>query len=103
MYDSEATTRGVKVAVKVSYVAEQSQPLEGRWFFAYRIRIHNRGQVSVQLLNRHWVITDTNGKVQEVRGQGVVGEQGCLDILQGVWIVRYRREHRDHQGLELVQ
>jgi len=78
MYDSEATTRGVKVAVKASYVAERSQPLEGRWFFAYRIRIHNRGQAPVQLLNRHWVITDAHGNVEEVRGPGVVGEQPHL-------------------------
>jgi len=78
MYDSEATTRGVKVAVKASYVAERSQPREGRWFFAYRIRIHNRGQVPVQLLNRHWVITNAHGSVEEVRGAGVVGEQPLL-------------------------
>ncbi len=78
MYDSEATTRGVKVAVKASFVAERSQPLEDRWFFAYRIRIHNRGEVPVQLINRHWVITDAHGNVEEVRGPGVVGEQPLL-------------------------
>jgi ApaG protein len=78
MYDSEATTRGVEVAVKASYVAERSQPLEGRWFFAYRIRIRNGGRVPVQLLNRHWVITDAHGSVEEVRGPGVVGEQPLL-------------------------
>ena len=78
MNDSEATTRGVEVTVNASYVAERSQPLENRWFFAYRIRIHNRGQVPVQLLNRHWVITDAHGSVEEVRGPGVVGEQPLL-------------------------
>jgi ApaG protein len=78
MNDSEATTRGVNVAVNASYVAERSQPLENRWFFAYRIRIHNRGQVPVQLINRHWVITDAHGTVEEVRGPGVVGEQPLL-------------------------
>lgn len=78
MYDSEATTRGVAVAVQASYVAERSQPVEGRWFFAYRIRIHNRGQAPVQLLSRHWVITDAHGNVEEVRGPGVVGEQPHL-------------------------
>lgn len=78
MYDSEATTRGVAVTVQASYVAERSQPLEGRWFFAYRIRIHNRGQVPVQLVSRHWVITDAHGNVEEVRGPGVVGEQPLL-------------------------
>jgi ApaG protein len=78
MYDSEATTRNVAVAVQASYVAERSQPTEGRWFFAYRIRIHNRGQVPVQLISRHWVITDAHGNVEEVRGPGVVGEQPLL-------------------------
>ena len=78
MHDSEAITRGIQVTVRASYVAERSQPLENRWFFAYRIRIHNRGQVPVQLLNRHWVITDAHGSVEEVRGPGVVGEQPLL-------------------------
>lgn len=78
MYDSEATTRNVAVAVQASYVAERSQPTEGRWFFAYRIRIHNRGKVPVQLVSRHWVITDAHGNVEEVRGPGVVGEQPLL-------------------------
>jgi ApaG protein len=78
MHDSEAITRGIQVTVKASYVAERSQPLENRWFFAYRIRIHNRGPVPVQLLNRHWVITDAHGSVEEVRGPGVVGEQPLL-------------------------
>ena len=78
MNDSEAITRGVEVTVNASYVAERSQPLENRWFFAYRIRIHYRGQVPVQLLNRHWVITDAHGSVEEVRGPGVVGEQPLL-------------------------
>ena len=80
MYDSEATTRGIKVAVKASFVAERSQPLEGRWFFAYRIRIHNRGEVPVQLINRHWVITDAHGNVEEVRGPGVVGNNRCWHL-----------------------
>lgn len=79
MCDSEATTRGVEVKVQSSYVAERSQPTQGRWFFAYRIRITNRGADPVQLLNRHWVITDAHGKIEEVRGPGVVGEQPKLD------------------------
>ncbi|HSO24752.1 MAG TPA: Co2+/Mg2+ efflux protein ApaG [Chondromyces sp.] len=78
MSDSTATTRGVKVTVRSSYVAERSQPAAGRWFFAYRIRITNRGTVPVRLLNRHWVITDAHGEVEEVRGPGVVGEQPTL-------------------------
>jgi ApaG protein len=79
MYDSEATTRGVAVAVRSNYVAERSQPLQGRWFFSYHIRISNHGSVPVQLLNRHWVITDAHGRVEEVRGPGVIGEQPHLE------------------------
>ncbi len=78
MSDSTATTRGVKVTVRSSYVPERSQPAAGRWFFAYRIRITNRSAVPVRLLNRHWVITDAHGEVEEVRGPGVVGEQPTL-------------------------
>jgi ApaG protein len=78
MSDSTATTRGVKVTVRSSYVPERSEPAAGRWFFAYRIRITNRGAVPVRLLNRHWVITDAHGEVEEVRGPGVVGEQPTL-------------------------
>ena len=78
MSDSTATTRGVKVTMRSNYVPERSQPAAGRWFFAYRIRITNRGAVPVRLLNRHWVITDAHGEVEEVRGPGVVGEQPTL-------------------------
>jgi len=78
MVDSEATTRGVVVVVRSSYVPERSQPSQNRWFFSYRIRISNRGSIPVQLLNRHWVITDALDRVEEVRGPGVVGEQPRL-------------------------
>ena len=78
MCTSEATTRGVTVEVKSSYVPERSRPLENRWFFAYRIRITNTGSEVVQLINRHWVITDATGHVEEVVGPGVVGEQPVL-------------------------
>jgi len=78
MVDSEATTRGVVVVVRSGYVPEHSQPAHSRWFFSYRIRISNRGPSPVQLLNRHWVITDAHGRVEEVRGPGVVGEQPRL-------------------------
>jgi ApaG protein len=78
MADSEATTRGVVVKVYASYVPERSRPAEGRWFFSYRIHISNRGKEAVQLLNRHWVITDAHGVVEEVRGPGVIGEQPHL-------------------------
>ena len=79
MFDSQATTRNIQVTVNTSYVPERSQPAENRWFFAYRIRIANLGDNAVQLLNRHWVITDAYGHVEEVKGPGVVGEQPRLD------------------------
>ena len=78
MYDSEITTRGVTVAVRVRYLPERSEPGAGRYFFAYRIRISNHAEETVQLLTRHWIITDGNGNVEEVRGPGVVGEQPRL-------------------------
>jgi ApaG protein len=78
MNTSEATTRGVKVEVESHYLAEKSNPLRQRWFFAYDIRISNLGEDVVQLLNRHWVITDANGDVEEVKGPGVVGNQPVL-------------------------
>jgi ApaG protein len=78
VHTSEATTRGVKVNVSSSFVAEQSAPQLGRWIFTYRIRVHNAGFETVQLVNRHWTITDANGQVQEVDGPGVVGEQPVL-------------------------
>jgi ApaG protein len=74
----EATTRGLLVRVRPEYLPDQSDPAEGRWVWAYQIEVENRGEETVQLLNRHWVITDGNGKVEEVRGPGVVGEQPTL-------------------------
>lgn len=61
-----------------NYVAEQSDPHTGRYVFAYTITIHNAGVVPAKLLNRHWIVTDANGKTLEVRGAGVVGEQPHL-------------------------
>ncbi|MGD9253970.1 MAG: Co2+/Mg2+ efflux protein ApaG [Holophagae bacterium] len=76
--ESRAETRGVEVFVRASFVRERSRPLLGRWFFSYRIRITNNGSEPVKLVNRHWIITDANGRVEEVRGPGVVGEQPHL-------------------------
>ncbi len=75
---SEACTRGIRVRVKSKYVAERSNPVRSEFFFAYRIRIGNEGQQTVKLVSRHWIITDAHGKVQEVQGAGVVGEQPVL-------------------------
>jgi ApaG protein len=68
----------IDVVVETAFIAEHSQINESRYSFAYTITICNRGLVSAQLLNRHWIITDANGRVQEVRGDGVVGEQPTL-------------------------
>jgi ApaG protein len=75
---SEATTRGIQVRVDSRYVPEQSDPERGGWLFAYTVRIANVGGETVQLISRHWVITDANGEVEEVRGPGVVGAQPVL-------------------------
>jgi ApaG protein len=68
----------IRVTSDTVYVEEQSDPDADRYVFAYTITIENTGLVTAQLLNRHWVITDASGRVQEVRGEGVVGEQPVL-------------------------
>ena len=68
----------IRVTVDTVYVEEQSDPETDRYVFAYTITIENSGSITAQLLNRHWVITDAAGQVQEVRGEGVVGEQPIL-------------------------
>ena len=68
----------IRIQVATSYVDDQSEPESGRYVFAYTITISNDGEVAAKLLSRHWVITDANGKVQEVSGDGVVGEQPYL-------------------------
>lgn len=73
----------IRVEVETSYLDEQSDPHEHRYVFAYTITIRNDGPTPARLLTRHWVITDANGKVQEVRGDGVVGEQPYLEPGQG--------------------
>jgi ApaG protein len=73
----------IRVEVETSYLPEQSDPGETRFAFSYTITIRNEGSVAAKLLTRHWIITDANGKVQEVRGDGVVGEQPFLKPGQG--------------------
>lgn len=68
----------IRVTSDTVYVQEQSDPAADRYVFAYTITIENAGLVAARLLSRHWVITDASGKVQEVRGEGVVGEQPVL-------------------------
>jgi ApaG protein len=68
----------IRVNVETRYIEDQSNPEQNYYVFAYTITIQNQGRQSAQLLTRHWVITDSNQKVQEVRGDGVVGEQPLL-------------------------
>jgi ApaG protein len=72
------TTRGIVVTVKPFYLEDQSSPADNHYVWAYRVRIENRGEQTVQLMNRHWIITDAIGRSQEVKGPGVVGEQPVL-------------------------
>lgn len=73
----------ISIEVETSYLDEQSEPRDRRYVFSYTITIRNDGEVPAKLLTRHWIITDANGRVQEVRGDGVVGEQPHLEPGQG--------------------
>ena len=75
---SDTTTRGIRVRVAPVYLPERSAPEGGRFFFAYRVRITNTGDETVQLMRRHWIITDGHGHTEEVEGPGVVGETPVL-------------------------
>jgi ApaG protein len=75
---SEAVTNNVRVEVESQYAPNHSQPFQDVWTFRYTVKISNEGEDTVQLLSRHWIITDGNGKVEEVQGPGVVGEQPVL-------------------------
>jgi ApaG protein len=79
----EQTQHKIRVEVDTSYLEDQSDPKERRYVFSYTITIRNEGSEPARLLTRHWIITDSNGKVQEVRGEGVVGEQPHLKPGQG--------------------
>lgn len=89
LFTDEAETRDIIVRVSVSYLPEQSEPQRGRWFWAYHIRIENESERTVQLLTRHWIITDGRGARHSVEGEGVVGEQpvippgGSFDYVSG--------------------
>ncbi|MDJ0701135.1 MAG: Co2+/Mg2+ efflux protein ApaG [Woeseiaceae bacterium] len=73
------SSNDIRIQVATNYVDEQSEPEADRYVFAYTITIRNSGTVPATLMSRHWVITDANGKVQEVSGDGVVGEQPHLE------------------------
>jgi ApaG protein len=73
------TTQGIRITVKPQYLESQSRPDDGHYVWAYTITIENQGTASVTLRTRYWKITDAHGRVQEVRGEGVVGEQPRLE------------------------
>ncbi len=72
-------TRAISVSVDPFFVEEQSEPADGRWVFGYRVVIENTGSEPVQLMSRYWRIVDGRGRLHEVRGDGVVGEQPMLE------------------------
>src|ERR1700748_2796599 len=79
----ESAPQPIRIEVETAYLDEQSNPRDQRYVFSYTITIRNEGAVPARLLTRHWIITDANGKVQEVQGDGVVGEQPHLKPGQG--------------------
>jgi len=78
VFTSDTVTNGIRVRVKARFDPSRSQPQQNQWFFLYTVTIANEGSITTQLISRHWIITDANGKVEEVRGPGVVGEQPVL-------------------------
>jgi ApaG protein len=112
---SEALTQGIRVEVQSAFVPERSDPDDGQWFFAYRVRITNEGRAPAQLISRHWVIIDGHGRVEEVRGPGVVGEQpklrpgdaftytsGCpLRTPSGIMVGTYRMVDESGEAFEV--
>lgn len=77
-FTSEAVTNGVRVAVRARYAPDHSEPLHQRWMFLYTITISNESAETVQLISRHWIITDASEQTQEIKGPGVVGRQPRL-------------------------
>jgi ApaG protein len=75
----EETTGKIHISVEPDFLDEQSEPDAHQYLWAYQVTIENRGDLSVQLLSRYWRITDARGRVREVRGDGVIGEQPVID------------------------
>ena len=80
---SSSTTQGIRVSVESEYLIERSTPSESQYAFAYTVQIVNEGSAPAQLRSRHWFITDGDGKIEEVRGPGVIGAQPRLESGQG--------------------
>jgi ApaG protein len=74
----EEITRDIKIAVEPNFLDDQSEPEESRYLWSYRVTIENKSQIAVQLLSRYWRITDARGRIREVRGEGVIGEQPVI-------------------------
>ena len=75
----ETTTRSIRITVQPEYQAEQSEPADNQYFWSYTIDIFNEGTEPVTLRSRHWRITDANGRTEEVRGPGVIGQQPLIE------------------------
>lgn len=75
---SESKLQDIKVSVDTTYIPSSSEPEAARYVFAYSITIENKGSIEAKLISRHWLITDANGKKQEVHGEGVIGEQPLI-------------------------
>ncbi len=111
----KCTTSGITVIVEPSYLDDQSSPADGHYVWKYHVRIENRSPGIVQLRSRYWRITDALGRVQEVRGAGVVGEQPVLQpgeafeytsgtplqTPSGIMVGRYQMEDADGRGFEI--
>jgi ApaG protein len=111
---SSAVTQGVRVTVRSEYLPHRSSPEERRFVFAYTVNISNESALRVQLRSRHWIITDGRGRIEEVRGRGVVGEQpqlapgenfqytsGCvLETPQGTMHGSYRMQRDDGSSFD---
>jgi ApaG protein len=74
----EEITRDIKIAVEPNFLDDQSEPEESRYLWSYRVIIENKSALTVQLLSRYWRITDARGRIHEVRGEGVIGEQPVI-------------------------
>ena len=81
---SDATTRGIRIQVRSEFIPDRSSPREGSYLFQYHVRISNTGSDVAQLISREWIITNADGEVERVKGQGVVGEQ---PVLPARWVV----------------
>jgi ApaG protein len=111
-----AVTDEIEVTAEPEFLAAESDPKQGRWFWAYTITITNHGSNPVQLISRHWRITDGHGRVHEVRGAGVVGEQpiikpgasfrytsGCpLDTPQGIMAGDYLMQYGNGETITVA-